>query len=277
MLNINKESAKKVWGATPAGSAFGEGANIGTKEFFENVIKKRSSYEMPWLKEVIPFKTSRNKKVLELGCGAGYDAYEFCRHGADYTGIDITPENIQRTKKHLSFFNYQPAILEGDAEVLNFDNQIFDIVYSNGVLHHTPNISKSFNEAFRVLKNGGFFWVIVYHKNSIFYRISLFLTDHLLKLGFLKRSFKERVSMMEYTTSNKLPLVNAYSRKEVRNLLENAGFMVKSLQVRKLVSDDLPIIPLLSRLWKYIPQSWLDYVGRRFGWYVIAKAEKPIN
>ena len=91
-----KEAARQVWGASPAGWVYGEGAAIGTKEYFENVIRKRSSYELPWLFEVFPFGMTKGKRVLEIGCGAGYDAYEFCRNGANYTGIDITPENIQK-------------------------------------------------------------------------------------------------------------------------------------------------------------------------------------
>lgn len=271
---MSKESSKTVWGATPAGSTFGGGADPGTKEFFENVLRKRSTYELLWLSELIPFASFRNKKVLELGCGAGYDAYEFYRNRADYTGIDITPENIERTMRHLGFYGYFPKVMEGDAENLEFEDESFDVVFSNGVLHHTPYIEKSFREAYRVLKQGGEFWVIIYHKNSIFYWITLLLVDHLLKLGFLKRSFNERLSMIEYTTSKELPLVNVYSRRNLKKLLEKSEFTIKSIWVRKLVNEDLPALPLVGRLWRFIPQRWLDFVGKFFGWYVIARAKK---
>ena len=74
----------------------------------------------------------------------------------------------KNTKKHLGFYGYYPRVLEGDAENFQFEDESFDIVFSNGVLHHTPDIGKSFREAYRVLKQGGEFWVIMYHKNSIF-------------------------------------------------------------------------------------------------------------
>jgi len=80
--------------------------------------------------------------------------------------------------------------------------------------------------------------------------------------------------MIEYTTSNELPLVNVYSRRELKNILQNSGFIVESLWVRKLVKEDLPSIPILQNLWQHIPQVWLDAVGKRFGWYIIAKAIK---
>jgi ubiquinone/menaquinone biosynthesis C-methylase UbiE len=277
---IDKVKARIVWGSTPAGTTFGGGAEPGTKEFFENVLKKRSTYELPFLFELIPSSSFRGMKVLEVGCGAGYDAYEFCRNGADYIGIDIAPENIERTKKHLSFYGYFPTILEGDAENLQFENDEFDVVFSNGVLHHTPDIEKSFKEAYRVLKKNGEFWVILYHKNSFFYWLTLFLISHILLMGFLKRSIRERLSMIEFTASDELPLVNVYSRRILRKHLKNAGFNIEKLWIRRLIREDFPMSSLpyvagfLKNLWLAIPQRWLNFLGKRFGWYVIARARK---
>jgi hypothetical protein len=108
----------------------------------------------------------------------------------------------------------------------------------------------------------------------VFYWVTLFLVDHVLKLGFLRRRFKERLSMIEYTTSKELPIVNVYSRADLKKRLASAGFAVESVWVRKLVKEDLPALPLIGRLWAYIPQPWLDAAGRWFGWYAIAKAIK---
>jgi ubiquinone/menaquinone biosynthesis C-methylase UbiE len=269
-----KQRSMRVWGASPAGSTHAPGLEPGTKEFFETVLQKRSTYEFTWIRELLPFEAMRGKKVLELGCGAGYDAYEFCRHGADYTGIDIAPENPARTKRHLQFYGYTPHVRQGDAENLAFPDQSFEVVFSNGVLHCTPDMEKSFREARRVLKNGGVFWVSVYHRNSIFYWVTLFLINHLLAFGFLRKSFKDRLAMIEYTTSGETPLVNVYSRSGLRKILRKCGFQVESIWVRKLVKEDLPAARVLGYIWGLIPQSVLDGVGKIWGWYVIAKAKK---
>jgi SAM-dependent methyltransferase len=147
-------------------------------------------------------------------------------------------------------------------------------VFSNGVLHHTPDILAAFREAWRILRRGGQFYVIVYHRDSIFHWVTLFLWDHILKGGCLERNFRERLSMIEYTTSDVLPLVNVYSRGRLRRLLEETGFSVRSVWVRKLLREDLPDLPVLWRVWGRIPPRWLDRVGKRFGWYVIARAVK---
>ncbi len=269
-----KSKTRAVWGATPAGAIFAKHLTPGTKEFFEETARVRNGYEMRFLFELIPFASFRDKKVLELGCGVGYDALEFLRNGAHYTGIDITPQNIRRCVEHSAFYGYSANVMEGDAEHLSFPDQFFDVVFSNGVLHHTPDILESFRETVRVLKHGGEFWAIVYHKNSVFYWLTLFLFDHLLRFGFLKRTFQDRLSMIEYTTSEERPLVKVYSQSELRKLLTAAGLRVEEIWVRRLIKEELPGIPVLKRLWELIPQQWLDALGRFAGWYVIAKAVK---
>jgi ubiquinone/menaquinone biosynthesis C-methylase UbiE len=269
-----KTEAQRTWTANPAGWTYGAGAAPGTKEFFDNVFANRTAEELPWLTELIPFPAMRGKKVLELGCGAGYDAYAFCEQGADYVGIDLTPDNPLRTRTHLGFYALAPLTLVGDAEKLMFADNEFDVVFSNGVLHHTPDISASFGEAQRVLKPNGEFWVILYHKDSIFHWLNVVLWDHILHLGFLKRSYRERLSMIEYTTSGARPLVNVYRRREVAALLHEAGFTVETIWVRRLMREELPRFPIVRWFYPYVSQQWLDLLGKAFGWYVIAKARK---
>jgi ubiquinone/menaquinone biosynthesis C-methylase UbiE len=267
---LEKQRAQRVWGATPAGSAFAKGLDPGTKEFFESVSRRRNGYELRSVLKLIPFTAFTGSKVLEVGCGAGYDALEFCRAGAEYTGIDIAFENILRTKKHLALYGYWPKAVQGDAECLSFPDQAFDAVFSNGVLHHTPDMGQSFREIRRVLRRDGTFWVILYNRRSVFYGLTLYLFHHILKGGYRSCKFGERLAKIEYTTSGELPLVNAYTRREVASLLRQAGFTVGGAWVRKLNREDFPrVYPFL---WRWIPQTVLDWIGSGFGWYIITKA-----
>jgi len=88
-----KERARSVWGASPAGTTHAPNEAPGTRAFFERARERRANDELPFLRELVPFAKWKGKQVLELGCGAGFDAYEICAAGAEYTGIDLTPEN----------------------------------------------------------------------------------------------------------------------------------------------------------------------------------------
>lgn len=268
-----KKATMAVWGATPAGWTYGNNYPKGSKEFFESVLAKRFSYECDWLDEIVDFKRFKGKKVLEIGCGAGYDAYQFCKHGAHYTGIDITPDNPIITKKHLSYYGYEPKTIEMDAEALSF-NETFDYVYSFGVLHHTPNIKEALKRINTVVRPGGEIQIIVYNKYSIFYILNIVLFEWILTLQFLKMSLKKRRSKIESTTSNEEPLVNVYSKKEIQHLINQAGFSILKTDIRKLVREDLPGIPFIMKLYNYIPDSWLKKLGKRYGWYISVRAIK---
>jgi ubiquinone/menaquinone biosynthesis C-methylase UbiE len=275
MAEHGKDAARAVWGATPAGWTFGQGAEPGTREYFNAVIERRSNHEQPWLVELVPFMSFNGLRVLEVGCGAGYDAVAICAAGASYTGIDLAPQNISRTKAHLALFDLRGEILEADAEELPFADGSFDVVYSNGVMHHLPDMRRAFAEAHRVLRPGGEAYILVYNRHSVFYYVSLGLTAQVLKLGFLRRSLATRLRMIEATSSGELPIVNVYSRSEVRHLLAAAGFTQVATAVRKLTPEDLPQIRWIEKLWFHVPRRLLDLAGKRWGWYVIARAKRP--
>lgn len=270
---IIKTKTKAVWGASPAGTTFGQSFKPGTQEFFDTVSFLRYSYECPWLMDIVKFENFAHKKVLEVGCGAGYDAALFCKNNAHYTGIDITPENIVRTTQHLTLYNLQGTIIEGDVETMTF-NKEFDFVYSFGVLHHTPHLEKALAAIYKALKDGGEAELIVYHKHSMFYWGHLFFGDWLLRGKWKKMSFNDRLAQIEYTTSSEKPLVRVYSSKNFCLLLQKAGFTIKKIRIRKLTREELPCLPLISKLYRFIPDWLLMQASKRIGWYLCARVSK---
>lgn len=268
-----KEATKLVWGTNPAGWSYGSGYQKGTKEFFESVLEKRFTEECDWMFDIVQFDRFKGKKVLEIGCGAGYDAYQFCKHGAYYTGIDITPDNPLITQKHLSFFDYKATVLEMDIEELSLTEK-FDYVFSFGVLHHTPNIKKALRNIYNVLNNKGEAQVIVYYKHSIFYMLHVVLSIWIMRMKFLKIPLKDQRSKIEFTLSEAKPLVNVYSIKELHALCHEAGFKIIKTDIRKLVREDLPNFPLIKKLYRFIPNSWLGYLSKKWGWYLSVRMIK---
>lgn len=271
-MHPDKSAAREVWGKTPAGSAHAPGAEPGTPEFFRTALERRSSYEMPWLPGLVPLDELRGRDVLEVGCGAGFDAYMFCRNGSRYVGLDLAPQNALRTRRHLNPYGLRPVTLAGDAERLPFRDGSFDFVYSNGVLHHVPHLPAALGEIRRVLRPGGAFWIGVYYKHSIFHWLSLYGYQYLMRGAWRTMTFEERLGMIEQGAGAAIPLVRVYTRRELRTMLRAAGFEIEWVRVRKLVREDLPTIPRALPLYPYVPQPALDLLGRLFGWYVMALA-----
>jgi SAM-dependent methyltransferase len=274
MQRDGKERARRTWGSSPTGWTAASGSEPGTQEFFERALKFRSEYEQPWLPEVIPFQAMAGKRVLEVGFGPGYDTFAFMRSGALYSGIDITPENVERTKRHLGHYGLTPDVLEADAEELPFDDASFDVVYSNGVLHHTPDIGRAIREARRVLKPGGSLYMILYHRNSIFYRLTLPLI-WLIEGSWRRETLAQRLRRIEANAAGETPIVNVYSRGEVADLVSRADLEVAWVGVRKLVIEDLPWLPIIRSVYRVIPRRLLDATGKIAGWYVIVHAMRP--
>ena len=98
--------------------------------------------------------------------------------------------------------------------------------------------------------------------------------EWLLKGKFLKTSLREFRSTIEFTTSTARPLVNVYSKKEFHRLCKEAGFQVIKTHIRKLERADLPGIPYVMKLYKFIPESWLDFIAKKFGWYLSVRIIK---
>ena len=133
------------------------------------------------------------KKVLEIGTGNGADGVMFARNGALYTGVDLTEAALEATRKHFSMLGLAGTFRQENAERLSFPSDSFDIIYSHGVLHHTPNPRAAVEEVHRVLVPGGRAIIMLYHRHSFNYyvRIMTYMRLRVL-LRILERSARWR-------------------------------------------------------------------------------------
>lgn len=264
--------AQKTWGASPTGWTSAKDEAPGTRTFFEKARHFRDSIEQPWLGEVFPFELTKDRRILEVGFGPGYDALKFMQAGAIYSGIDITAENIDRTKKHLGYFGLDPNVVQGDVEHLPYPDAWFDVVYSNGVLHHVPNLGDALQEIRRVLKPGGQMTILMYNRNSVFY--AGLVAIQIATGRIFKESLADRRSRIESSAANAKPIVNVYSRTELSKILRANGFEVRRIIARKCNPEDLPGSGLITRFYRLVPQSLYDMAGRLAGWYLVATATR---
>ena len=123
----------------------------------------------PHIMQFVPFTEMRCKEVLEIGCGAGVDGSLFAASGARYTGVDLTSLAILASRRYFEMLGMSGVFQVENAEQLGFRDSSFDVVYSYGVLHHTPNPAKAVHEIHRVLRPGGKVYLMLYHRHSVNY------------------------------------------------------------------------------------------------------------
>ena len=122
---------------------------------YEAQAKARYELEGKMIFPLARFAEAKGLKVLEVRVGLGAEHQRFAEAGADLYGIDLTERAVEHTRQRLEIFNLASNLSVGDAEELGFPDESFDLVYSWGVLHHSPDTRQAVSEVFRVLKSGG--------------------------------------------------------------------------------------------------------------------------
>jgi ubiquinone/menaquinone biosynthesis C-methylase UbiE len=266
-----KQATVEQWTADPCGEVAATG-ETGTDDYFASLDRARREYA-PWMNESLDYAGAAGLDVLDVGSGQGIDLVRYARAGARVTGVDLTPRHVELARAHLAAAELPGNVVLGDAEELPFEGASFDLVSSNGVLHHTPDIAAALREIRRVLRPGGRARVILYNRSSLHYWIAQFLHAGLLARGLFKEGSMEGVlSHVEYSGSGARPLVRVYSPRQARRLLRDAGFAAVTTTVRHFHAADTRPTELLER---FVPPlrdpEALDRIGRVAGWYVIAE------
>ncbi|HTG86561.1 MAG TPA: class I SAM-dependent methyltransferase [Pyrinomonadaceae bacterium] len=288
-----KDRVRDFWQNHPCGSKFAD-ARPGSRIFYEVIEQHR--YEKEWhIPAAAGFDKTKNLRVLEVGCGLGTDGAQFAKAGADYTGIDLTQAAVDLARRRFELFNLPGTFRVADAEKLDFPDNSFDIVYSHGVLHHTPDTPGAIREVHRVLRNGGRAVVMLYHRNSYNYRVNISMLRragiHLLRwnaglklvrlfTGEPEDSLREHARRVRsegaFLDSQELlnrntdgagnPLARVYSRDEARELFKD--FSKVELRTYFFNKRWLPIFgPIL-------PRSLESLLASRWGWHLWIYATK---
>src|SRR5881398_3296856 len=220
MTAEDKQRALEKWGSDPAGAVYGSQHEFGTREFFDEVERHRYQDYAPWMPEVMGFNDFAGQQLLEIGCGMGTDLLQFARGGAQVTGVDLTPRSIEISRQHLALYGESGNFAIADCETLPFADDSFDVAYSNGVLHHTPDTAGAVGEIHRVLRPGGHARVMLYHRRSFAYWGEVILRHGLLKGEFLRGNSPAEImsKYVEFNEGGGCPLVKVYSRGEARKL-----------------------------------------------------------
>ena len=161
-----KERVRAHWQRRPCASETAS-APFGTPAFFAEVERERYRLE-PYVHEFARFDSWRGRRVLEVGVGLGTDFVQFARAGARAVGVDLTEAAVDAVRARLAHESLDAEVLVADAEHLPFPDGSFDLVYSYGVVHHTPDPERAVAEIHRVVRPGGEARVMLYCRRSWF-------------------------------------------------------------------------------------------------------------
>jgi ubiquinone/menaquinone biosynthesis C-methylase UbiE len=245
LVSHAKEAVRAYWEASPCGSSLTQ-AEPGSKAFFDDIEATRYRLE-PFIPEFADFERWRGKFVLEIGVGLGTDFVRFGRAGAKLSGIDLTEASIELVRTRLELEGLDADLRVADAEALPFANGTFDLAYSWGVIHHTPNPHRAVAEIRRVLKPDGEARVMLYSRRSWF-AFGAWIRYAVLR-GVPWHSIAKVLS--EHLES---PDTKAYTRAELRALFRefaNVSFTHFS------TTHDRRIVGPIA-----------DVIGDRLGWFI---------
>jgi ubiquinone/menaquinone biosynthesis C-methylase UbiE len=165
-METPKELVKEHWEREVCGSRYGDTSLADRRRFFDQIERERDVQE-PRLREFARFNDATGKRVLEVGLGMGTDLVRWARAGAEVFGRDLTEASVAAVRERVALEGLSADVAVGDAERLDFPDDYFDVYYSWGVLHHTPNTERAIAEAHRVLRPGGELRIMLYHWPSV--------------------------------------------------------------------------------------------------------------
>ena len=269
-----KAAVKEHWEDETCGTRYGSASD--RKSYFDEISAARYDLE-PYIPTFADFKGAEGKAVLEIGVGAGADFQNWCRYARHATGVDLTEKAIALTRERLELNAVPPeryTLRTADAESLPFGDNTFDLVYSWGVLHHTPDTAGAFREVFRVLKPGGIVRAMIYHVPS-WGGLMLYL-----RCGLARGKFS--MTMKEAIFSDlESPGTKAYTLDEARNLVAEAGFEKIRASTKLCPGDLLTIKPsekydsaMYRTFWRIYPRWLVRLIGDRYGLDLLIVAAK---
>gem|GEM_PF-332747 len=264
-----KEAVRNYWQREPCGVR-----GVGEKDrrtFFRHLERQRYQIDAH-IPGFAQFERGRGKDVLEIGVGAGTDFVNWLRHGANAVGVDLTTAAVELTKERLELEGLAAQVLVADAEKLPFADESFDIVYSYGVLHHSPDTRKAVDEVYRVLRPNGVALLMVYHVPS-WTGFLLWGLRCITDGEFFESPRQAIFAQLEspgtkaYTLPEASALVSKFSNVELRTVLL-AGDLLQMQPSAKY--DD----PLYRFIWRLYPRDIIRRLGTKLGLGLLISARK---
>lgn len=266
----SKSQVKEFWERGSCGEVYATGSDL--REQFSALRQARYALE-PYIHRFAGFEAGRGRDVLEIGVGMGCDHLEWAKSGPrSLIGVDLTERAVNFTRQHLQTNNFTPNVRVADAENLPFEDESFDIVYSWGVLHVSPDTPKAIREVHRVLRPNGTAKIMIYHTYSmtgylLWLRYGLLALRPWRSLRYVYMHYLESPGTKAYTTAETFEMFRCFSEAKTEILLNHSDLVLGEVgqQHRGFWLD-------LAK--KFLPRNLIRRYFKNHGLYIVITARK---
>jgi 2-polyprenyl-3-methyl-5-hydroxy-6-metoxy-1,4-benzoquinol methylase len=267
------DDVQRYWDARPCNIRHSP-KQLGSREYFDEVEARKYLVE-PHIPRFAEFGRWAGKRVLEVGCGIGTDSVNFARAGAQLTAVDLSGESLRIARQRAEVMGVADRIqfVQANAEELTeaLGDARFDLVYSFGVVHHTPHPDRALAQIRALTAPGGMLKLMVYHRRSwkVFWIVAA--------LGRGRFWKTDELVAMHSEAQTGCPVTFSYSRTEGRELVERAGFRVTAVDVDHVfpyrIRDYVEYRYVKEPWFRWMPERLFRAFERRFGWHLMVTAE----
>ena len=248
----------------------------GTREYFDEV-EARKYFVEPHIPGFAQFEQWKGKKVLEIGCGIGTDSINFARHGADLTAVEISEKSLEICKKRFEVYTLNARFYCGNAEELSSFVPVkdYDLIYSFGVIHHTPHPGKVFAEIRKYCNPETEIRVMLYSKWS--WKVLWII----LKYG--KGAFWEADELIRRYSEAQTgcPVTYYYSFNYIRRLMKEFKIIemrkehIFPYKIGKYINYEYELV----WYFRWMPKPLFRWLKKHFGWHtlIVAKPSGEVN
>ncbi|KKS77896.1 MAG: Methyltransferase type 12 [Candidatus Woesebacteria bacterium GW2011_GWB1_43_14] len=268
---MNKKKVKEYWDQRPCNIRHSP-KPVGTVEYF-NEVEDRRYFVEPHILQFAKFPHWKGKRVLEIGCGIGTDMIRFARTGAKVTAVEFSQKSLKIAKQRAKVFKLQNKIkfYQGDAEHLTDFVPIapYDLVYSFGVIHHTPHPEKVIEQIRNYVRPGTVIKLMVYYRYSwrVFWILLTFGRGQFWRLNELVARHSE--------AQTGCPITHLYSRRQIRRLLH--GYKIIEMHVDHIfpyrIADYTNYHYRKVWYFRWMPGPIFAWLKQNFGWHLLVTAE----
>jgi len=243
---------------------------VGSLEYFEEVERRKYLVE-PHIPEFAQFSRWKGKQVLELGCGIGTDSVNFARKGAHLTAVDLSERSLEICRQRFRAYGLQAEICCGNIEDLSsfLPTQRFDLIYSFGVIHHTPNPENVLAGIRKLCSADTEVRVMLYSKWSwkVLWILLTYGHGAFWRLQDLVRTYSE--------AQTGCPVTYYYSFREIAQLFK--GFEIQSIRKEHIFPYVIEryVKYEYERLWYFraLPRPLFRWLEHHLGWHTLVVAK----